>query len=261
LVAGVDGVGSLRDGRRVYFAFPDAPFGTMAQKAVVAPRLTVPVPDDLDDVAAAAIGNPGMSSWAAFTERAHLVPGETVMVNGATGAAGRLSLQIAKHLGAKKVIALGREPSVLKTLANFGADVTIDVTQPPDVFSAALDEQFGGGVDVVIDYIWGPTAQQILQSAAKMAKSAAPIRFVQVGSVSAPEISLNSAILRSAAIMLMGSGIGSVAMESLMAGIGEVLRLATREKFSVETKAIPLNAVAGVWNDGGSRARIVFKVT
>ncbi len=52
--------------------------------------------------------NPGMSSWAAFTERARLKPGETVLVNGATGASGRLAVQIARHLGAGRVIATGR---------------------------------------------------------------------------------------------------------------------------------------------------------
>ena len=74
-------------------------------------RIALPLPDGLDDVTAAAIANPGMSSWAAYRERAHLKAGETVLVNGATGTAGRLAVQIAKHLGAKKVIATGRSPT------------------------------------------------------------------------------------------------------------------------------------------------------
>jgi NADPH:quinone reductase-like Zn-dependent oxidoreductase len=61
----------------------------------------------LDDITAAAIANPGMSAWAALVERAHLTAGETVLVNGATGSAGRLAVQLAKHLGAAKV-ATGR---------------------------------------------------------------------------------------------------------------------------------------------------------
>ncbi len=68
----------------------------------------VPLPDALDDITAAAIANPGMSSWAAYTERARLKAGETVLVNGATGTAGRLAVQIARYLGAKKVIATAR---------------------------------------------------------------------------------------------------------------------------------------------------------
>ena len=49
-----------------------------------------------------------MSSWAAYKELARLRAGETVLVNGATGAAGRLAVQIAKHLGVAKVTATGR---------------------------------------------------------------------------------------------------------------------------------------------------------
>src|SRR5262249_4869225 len=86
LVAGVDGAGRLAAGRRVYVALPRAPYGGMAERTVVSPAQCVPLPDELDDVMAAAIANPGMSSWAAYTERARLQAGETVLVNGATGA-------------------------------------------------------------------------------------------------------------------------------------------------------------------------------
>ena len=74
---------------------------------------------------AAAIANPGMSAWAALKERARLLPGETVLVNGATGTAGRLAVQIAKHMGAKKVIATGRNPQALRALEAIGADLSI----------------------------------------------------------------------------------------------------------------------------------------
>ena len=124
-VAGIDGVGRLDDGRRVYFILPKAPYGSMAERAVVPASHCVPVPDGLDDIAAAALANPGLSSWAAFKERARLASGETVLINGATGASGRLAVQIAKHLGAGKVIATGRNASALQSLKAIGADETI----------------------------------------------------------------------------------------------------------------------------------------
>ena len=86
-VAGVDGVGVREDGRRVYFAMPEAPFGALAEFCPVNSRRCVEIPGSLDDITAAAIANPGMSAWAALVERAHLVAGETVLVNGATGTA------------------------------------------------------------------------------------------------------------------------------------------------------------------------------
>lgn len=124
-IAGIDGIGKLEDGRRVYFALPRAPYGTLAEYTVIPRAFCVPVPEELDDLTAAAIANPGIASWMALTERARLKPGETVLVNGATGTSGRLAVQIARHLGAGKVIATGRNPAALSTLETLGADGVI----------------------------------------------------------------------------------------------------------------------------------------
>ena len=79
----------LRMDKRVYFVLPRTPFGGMAEKSVVSAKQCVPIPDKLDDVMASALANPGMSSWAAFVERAKLKAGETVLINGATGISGK----------------------------------------------------------------------------------------------------------------------------------------------------------------------------
>ncbi len=173
-VAGIDGVGRLDDGRRVYFVLPKAPHGSMAERAVVPSGQCVAVPDDLDDATAAAIANPGLSSWAAYAERARLKAGETVLVNGATGTAGRLAVQIARHLGAKKVIATARNADALKSVAALGADVTIPLVEDGDVLEGAFKEQFAEGVDVVIDYLWGRSAERLLIAAAKAGPDAVP---------------------------------------------------------------------------------------
>src|SRR6202000_2443035 len=85
----------------------------------------IPWPDDVDDITAAAIANPGMSAWAALMERAHFKAGETVLVNGATGTAGRLAVQLAKYFGAGKVIATGRNEAELEQVKALGADVVV----------------------------------------------------------------------------------------------------------------------------------------
>ncbi|OYX75781.1 MAG: alcohol dehydrogenase, partial [Bradyrhizobium sp. 35-63-5] len=187
-VVGIDGVGRRDDGSRVYFALPRAPYGSMAEHSVVRAAQCLLVPDGLDDVTAAAIANPGVSSWAALTERARFKAGETVLVNGATGTAGRLAVQIAKYLGAGKVIATGRDIEALKSVAALGADVTIPLIADGDALEEAFKEQFALGVDVVIDYLWGASAERLLIAAAKAGKDAVPIRFVQIGSVSGAEI-------------------------------------------------------------------------
>ncbi len=122
MVPGADGVGVLENGKRVYFAFPRGPVGAMAERVAVKAANIVELPDDLDDVTAAAIANPGMSSWASLIERVDFQRGETVLINGANGASGRLAIQIAKHLGAGRVIAAGRDPACATELRALGAD-------------------------------------------------------------------------------------------------------------------------------------------
>lgn len=261
IVVGIDGVGRLDDGRRVYFALPKAPLGSMSDVTVVRSSQCIFLPDNLDDVTAAAIANPGMSAWAALKERAKLVAGETVLVNGATGTAGRLAVQIAKYMGAKKVLATGRNTEALKALAALGADVTIPLGEAGDAFEDSLKEQFGGdGIDIVLDYLWGPSAERIIIAGAKSGKDAVPIRFVHIGSVSASDIALPSAALRSSAIVLMGSGLGSIPVDRMLKSIDDLMRATVPGGFKIETKTFPLSEVENVWNGVGSMPRTVFEI-
>jgi NADPH:quinone reductase-like Zn-dependent oxidoreductase len=259
-VVGIDGVGRLDDGRRIYFVLPKAPFGSMAEQTVVASAQCLTLPDELDDVTAAAIANPGMSSWAAYTERAKLKAGETVLVNGATGTAGRLAVQTAKYLGANKVIATGRNADALRSVAALGADVTIALVESEGTVEDSFKEQFAEGVDVVIDYLWGKSAERLLVAGAKAGADAVPIRFVQIGSVSGSNITLPSAVLRSSAIELMGSGIGSIPRDRLVNAIGGLLHATVPGGFQIAAKSVPLSEVEQAWPNDASTRRTVFTV-
>ena len=259
-VVGIDGVGRLDDGSRMYFFLPRAPYGSMAEQTVVPLAQCLPLPDGLDDVTAAAIANPGMSSWAAYTERARLKVGETVLVNGATGTAGRLAVQIAKHLGARKVIATGRNADALCSVAALGADVTLPLVKSEAALEDSFKEQFAEGVNVVIDYLWGKSAECLLIAGAEAGADAVPIRFVQVGSASGPNITLPSAVLRSSAIELTGSGIGSVAPGRLVHWIGELLQATIPGGFKIEANPVPLSDVEQAWLKDDSTRRTVFTV-
>jgi NADPH:quinone reductase-like Zn-dependent oxidoreductase len=257
-VAGIDGVGRLDDGRRVYFAMPRAPHGSMAERTVVGSAQCVALPAGIDDVAAAAIANPGMSSWAAYTERARLKVGETVLVNGATGTAGRLAVQIARHFGAGKIIATGRDADALRSVAALGADVTIPLVGNEAALEDSFRQQFAAGVDVVIDYLWGRSAECLLMAGAKAGAEAVPIRFVQIGSASGTDITLPSAVLRASAIELMGSGIGSIPLDRLIAAVGGLLQAAVPGGFKIAVNPIPLSEVEQAWaNDDGTRRTVL----
>lgn len=255
-VPGVDGTGRRADGQRVYFVLPDAPFGSMAERSLVANAHCIPLPDALDDITAAAIANPGMSSWAALVERARLQPGETVLVNGATGASGRLAIEVARHLGAGRVIATGRDPAALQQL---GADATILLTEDGDSIEQAAIAHFAAGVDIVIDYLWGPSAERLLIAGARAGADARPIRFVQVGEMSGAQVALPGAVLRASAIQLMGSGIGSVPFDRLIAAVADVFDAAAKGVLQIATETAPLSEIACAWTAGTDR-RLVLTI-
>ena len=265
-VAGSDGVGTTPDGKRVYFVMPEAPFGALAELCPVDSRRLVPIPDSLDDITAAAIANPGMSVWGSLVERAKLVSGETVLINGATGTAGRLAVQMAKYLGAAKVIATGRNAEELEEVKALGADVVIPFTlgllHPSGAtdYEEALKKELEGGVDVVVDYLWGESAKIVILAIAKTAEEH-PVRFVHTGGASREAtIELPGEALRAAAISLMGSGIGSVEPKALLKGIGKFYEAVGPAGLKIVTKVLPLSQVAETWADAPNKPRVVYTI-
>ncbi|MFT4273920.1 MAG: zinc-binding alcohol dehydrogenase family protein [Pantoea sp.] len=251
-ITGIDGTGYLNNGDPVYFLAFNAPWGSMAEKTRVPTEAIVPLPKTLDPVLAAALANPGMSSWAALTRRARLLQGETVLINGATGTSGGLAVRIARHLGAGKIIATGRNRAVLEQLQTQGADITLTLDALPTALPALMAE----GIDVVLDYLWGQSALDIMQAA--VAGGEKVVRFVQIGSLSGQEISLHSKLLRSSGLTLMGSGLGSVSNSELVACIGELLAAAAQSDFSIPFQMRPLSEVHSAWGEDDSRCRTVF---
>jgi len=259
MVVGVDGVGKLEDGRRVYFVLPRAPYGSMSERTVVKASQCIFLPEGLGDVLAAGIANPGMSCWGALKERGKLQAGETVLINGATGTAGRLAIQVAKYMGAKKVIATGLNPESLRGLTALGADITVPLVEDGAALEDAFKEQFSKGVDVVVDYVWGPSAEHLLAAAAKAGTQGRHIRYVHVGTLSGIEnIKLPGTTLRSLPLEIMGSGIGSVSWENIVKDIGELLNTTVGAGFNIETKSVPLPEVEAAWASNTGMPRTVF---
>src|SRR5580658_915322 len=95
-VAGYEAVVQLGDGTRRYLAGPPAPYGTLAELVPIPDSDGFPVPDGVDPGLAAALGVAGIVGWVSLDYRAHLQPGETVLVLGAGGSAGQLAVQSAR---------------------------------------------------------------------------------------------------------------------------------------------------------------------
>jgi len=261
LVPGVDGVGRLAEGKRVYFGATRPAYGTFAERSVTKPWMCVPLPDELEDITAAALANPGMSSRAALM-RAQFVAGESVLILGATGVAGRLAVQMARRLGAQRVVAAGRNPAALEEVAGLGADAVISLNQEQDALVEALRAAMAEAkINVVLDYLWGQPAEALLQAIAQkgLSRAAPRIRFVQIGSMAGTTISLPAAVLRSSGLELLGSGFGSASLEQILQAVGELFREAAKKPFQIAVKAAPLSEVEALWDSSEQGTRLVFQ--
>lgn len=256
-VPGIDGVGKDSSGRRVYFLFPQTPFGSMAQKSLVSLDTIVPVPDGVSDERAASVVTAGLSSWVSLTRRAAFQRGETVFINGATGSAGRLAVQIAKYLGASKIIASGRSRAKLEMLPDGVEKIVLD-----DYADVALRRVFANKVDVVLDYLGGEPASRVIAAAtfgrgSRLGESR--IRYIQLGSIAGEDILVAASSLRSSGLELLGSGIGSVSISELVSGAGQLLAALPVAGFEAPVMVLPLADVAGSWSDESEDQRIVFR--
>lgn len=256
-VPGIDGVGTLPDGSRVYFGLVRRPWGTMAELAAAPQSMCIPLPEGLDEVQAAAIANPGMSAWLSLKSRAGLTAGETVLILGATGVAGQLAIQAARLLGAKRVIAAGRNVAAISAA---DVDAVIALGDSENAVRDAFAAECAAGIDVVIDYVWGRPTELFLEALAKGFKAASThrTRLVEVGASAGPTITLPAATLRSIDLTMLGSGFGAASLDEIFAAIPTLFSMAAEGKLRVAVEPVPLAEVEQAWTRTEKGRRIVF---
>jgi len=259
LVPGIDGVGRGPDGRLRYFILPDTTMGAMAEQTVIDIRRSVVLPDSTDPVAVAAAMNPAMSSWVALRQRVPFQPGQDVLVLGATGSAGQLAVQIARLLGAKNVIAAGRDAGRLAALIALGATATVRLAGDAGETADRMG-QAAADVDVVIDYLWGePAAAAMIAVVTNRADRGRPLSWIQIGSVAGPTAPIPSAALRAARLQIVGSGQGSVSPREYVAELPALAEAITAGALDVDARAVPLADVEQAWAAAAdARQRIVL---
>ncbi|WP_426513688.1 zinc-binding dehydrogenase [Dactylosporangium sp. McL0621] len=248
LVPGADGVVRDGSGRLRYVALDDTKLGTFAERTVIDVRRSVVLPDGVDPVRIAAAMNPGMSSWVALRRRIEFAPGQRVLVIGATGNAGRMAVQVAKLFGAAHVIAAGRDAARLEALRALGADETCTL----DRLEQAAD------VDVVVDYVWGEAVAGAMVPMLTARKDrAAPLTWIQIGSVGGATAPVPSVALGSARLQIVGSGIGSVPARDFIAELPGLAVAVAEGALDVRARAVPLAEVGPAWT-AETDDRIVF---
>ncbi len=250
-VVGIDGVGILEDGTRVY---AQGITGMMAEKALIASGKYVELPDNISDATAAALPNAAMGAALALRYRAKIKTANVVLINGATGVTGQLAVQIAKYYGASKVIATGRNIESLERVKTLGADMIVSLKQDDSAVIEQLKTiQANTPIDIVIDYLWGHPMELILASlkSSGLDKDTHPVRVVTVGSMAGESINLQSGSLRSANIELLGSGFGSLTQAELKTfnteALPEMFQLAADKLLAIETETVELKDIETAW--------------
>jgi NADPH:quinone reductase-like Zn-dependent oxidoreductase len=258
-VPGVQGVGVVTDsavhpaGTRVWFANSAgmAPGdGSLAEQCRVADADLVPVPDDLPDERAAALGLSAVAAWMALTWRARLQTGERVVVLGAGGAVGQVAVGAARLLGAARVVAVCRAGGSAERAGRAGADAVVELTDDVPALAEQLRAACGGDVDVVVDPVFGAAAT------AASRVLAAGGRLVNLGGAAGDTAEFSSAVLRSRSADVLGYTNNALTPAQRAAALDAVLGHAAAGRLGVAHDVLPMSRVAEAWArtaQGGTR--------
>ena len=187
----------------------------------------------------------------ALDYRAHLQPGETVLILGSAGSAGRLAVQSARILGAGRVVGAARGKA-LEQAADRGADAVVDLADDQAI-DAGLAAAAAGGYDVIVDFLWGPSA------AAAMNHANVGARYIQVGNAAGPTSTINAAAIRNKQLTIVGQGTVGTPAEVRRSAYAQLMRHAIDGEFSLELEETRLDDISQTWEQlkTGSQRKLV----
>jgi NADPH:quinone reductase-like Zn-dependent oxidoreductase len=260
-VVGHIGVGELHDGTLVAFGGGKPRYGAMAEQTVVPKEYRAymtPLPEGVDSMLAAALPAPALTSLLPLKYGLNSRPGETVLINGATGVSGKLAVQVAMLLGAGKVTATGRDDLGLSAVLKLGADAVIDTRKSDEEVKEAFLSEAGEGYDVVLDYLWGRPTELLLQTLVPKQAGfpAHKTRLMQIGQAAGPTITLAAEQLRTSGVLLTGTG--DVPAEAVPQAIKQVWEWMKDRKLTMDVEPISLKDVAEAWERKTDGKRIVI---
>jgi NADPH:quinone reductase-like Zn-dependent oxidoreductase len=212
----------------------------MAERTLVRSDALLDVAEAVDDAVAAALGNTGLAAWLSLAWRSGLQRGETVLVLGATGACGSVAVQVAKTLGAGRVVAADRAGERLPRLLERGADAVVELDAADDL-AASFREAALGEVDVTIDMLWGAPAVAAMKTAARGA------RHVEVGNMAGAELTLPAPLVRSVSLDIRGFSVAHPPLEVRREAYLRLTQHAANGDLAVDVARLPLDDVAAAW--------------
>jgi NADPH2:quinone reductase len=162
LIPGAELVGTTEDGSRVAAIVPS---GAYAEFICVPRDSLVPVPDGVDDEQAAGLLIQGLTADAILRISADMQPGESVAVNAAAGGTGSLAVQVARSVGAGRIIALASSAEKRELTLDLGADVAID-SRSENLKDDLIEANGGDEIDVILEMAGGEAFEQCLAALA-----------------------------------------------------------------------------------------------
>jgi NADPH2:quinone reductase len=214
--------------------------GTFSERFVALDDVLIEVPAAADDLLAASLGQVGLAAWMPLSWLAPVRPGESVLVLGATGNVGSVAVQVAKLLGAGRVVGVGRDEARLELLPELGADgvVALGGDDFRDRLAAAVDD---GSPTLVVDTLWGPP----LEAAAAVAAPGA--RIVHLGQSAGANATIASGLVRGKQLQIFGYSNFAVPSAALAQGYRDLIEHAVAGRIRLRAEAVPLERVGEAW--------------
>ena len=215
--------------------------GALAERVAVPAEILVDVPEGADPALAAALGIAGLAGWMPVASRAPVEAGETVLVLGATGTAGRIAVQAARMFGAGRVVAAGRDPDGLARAEELGADVSVRIDAVYDLAAALRDACGGEGPSLVVDPLWGEPAAAAVEAAAPNA------RIVHMGQSAGPTATFTSAAVRGKQLSILGYSNFGVPRDELGRQYRALVERVLAGEIEVDVERVRLDDIADAW--------------
>lgn len=261
-VPGLEGAGRviesarLAPGTRVRFEGNLPGFGvqgTLAERAAVPERSLVELSDEADEDLAAALGVVGITALLAL-ERAAPSDGERVLVLGATGAVGRMAVQLAKLMGAGWAVGAGRSAERLERVCELGADQVVELGAGD--LTGAFEQAARGQLDIVIDPLWGEPAMAALRALATEG------RLVNVGQSAGTDVRIPLEMVRNRQGAIHAISSGWTDVERKAAAYRRVLEHALAGGLVVDREVVALDEVTTAWErqDASPGRKLVISV-
>ena len=266
-VIGLEGIGVVEEGERlapgtrvrVEFVHPGyGRDGAVAEYAVAPEEPDVSnrasqasvaaIGDELDDTSAAALGVPVFTALMCL-ERAQRagasLDGAHVLVTGATGAVGLIAVQLAKLLGAARVVAAGRNSERLERARSLGADATVELDDglTADELRERFSEAAEGRLDVALDPLWGAPARAAVDALTRDGV------YVSFGQAASPVAELSGTPLRNRRVTLAGHSGAWATPQERQAALARAHELAARAgvPLTLDTEELGLDEIGSAW--------------